>query len=218
MIAYPHRVPSPRPTPSRRATALSRRAALLGAVGTTTLACSPYELQTQQRRPRPVRPTPSTAEVPAVDPDVDLATKVVAAERALLERIEATIRRHPRLERVLASTREVHDVHVALLEDAVPDDSGASSGETRTSDPTAALTEPGPSPTDDSPEPDRVPRDRARALRAVATAEDELALTAKQAAFAAQSGAFARVLASMAAASAQQSAVLRTTRVGGGRR
>ncbi len=215
MIAYPHRVPSPRPTSSRRAVTLSRRAALLGAVGTTTLACSPYELQTQQRRP-PVRPTPSTAEAPAVDPDVDLATTVVAAERALLERIDATVRRHPRLERVLASTREVHDVHVSLLEDAVPAGSGASDAATPTSP--ASPGEPGPTPADDTSEPVGVPRDRARALRAVATAEDELALTAKQAAFAAQSGAFARVLASMAAASSQQSAVLRTARVGGGRR
>jgi hypothetical protein len=190
---------------------------LLGAVGTTTLACSPYELQTQQR-PRRVRPTPTTAEVPAVDPDVDLATTVVAAERALLERIDATVRRHPRLERVLTATREVHEVHVTLLEDAVPDEAGAPDGETQTSTSTPSPTEPGPTPTDDPVGPDRVPRDRARALRAVATAEDELALTAKQAAFAAQSGAFARVLASMAAASAQQSAVLRTTRVGGGRR
>jgi len=190
---------------------------LLGAVGTTTLACSPYELQTQQR-PRRVRPTPTTADVPAVDPDVDLATTVVAAERALLERIDATVRRHPRLERVLAAVREVHDVHVALLEDAVPDDPDASAEGTQSSTGTAPPTEPAATPTDDASEPDRVPRDRARALRAVATAEDELALTAKQAAFAAQSGAFARVLASMAAACAQQSAVLRTTRVAGGRR
>lgn len=217
MIAYPHRVPSPRPTPRRRAPTLSRRAALLGAVGTTTVACSPYELQTQQR-PRRVRPTPTTAEAPAVDPDVDLATTVVAAERALLERIDATVRRHPRLERVLAATRDVHDVHVALLEDAVPEDPDAPEGETPVPDPAASPTDPGSSLTDEPSEPQRVPRDRARALRAVATAEDELALTAKQAAFAAQSGAFARVLASMAAASAQQSAVLRTTRVGGGRR
>jgi len=216
VIAYPHRVPSPRPTPSRRAATLTRRTALLGAVGTTTLACSPYELQTQRRRRR-VRPTPTTAEAPATDPDVELATTVVAAERALLDRIDATVRRHPRLERVLAATREVHDAHVTLLEDAVPDESGASETETGASDP-ASPSEPGSTPTDEPSGTTRVPRDRARALRAVAAAEDDLALTAKQAAFSAESGAFARVLASMAAAAAQQSAVLRTTRVGGGRR
>lgn len=217
MIAYPHRVPSPPPSPSRRATTLSRRTALLGALGTTTLACSPYELQTQQR-PRKVRPTPTTAEAPVVDPDVELATTVVAAERALLERIDATVRRHPRLERVLAAAREVHGVHVSLLEDAVPDGDRASDEEARTPGPTSSPTEPGATPTDEPSQQARVPRDRVRALRAVATAEDELALTAKQSSFAAESGAFARVLASMAAASAQQSAVLRTTRVAGGRR
>ncbi|MFP5254204.1 MAG: hypothetical protein ACLGH4_10480, partial [Actinomycetes bacterium] len=113
-------MPSPRPSPTRRAAALSRRAALLGVVGGATVACSPYELQTQ--RPRPPRPTPTRAEAPPVDPDVTLATTVVAAERALLERIDATVRRHPRLERTLAAAREVHETHVALLEDAVPEE------------------------------------------------------------------------------------------------
>jgi len=187
---------------------------LLGVVGTTTLACSPYELQTQQRRP--ARPTPSAAQVPAADPDVELATTVVAAERALLERIEATVGRHPRLERVLAPAREVHEEHVTLLEDAVPEGADSSDEETAATGPPSV--EPGSVPADEPTEPGRVPQDRARALRDVAAAEDALALTAKQAAFAAESGAFARVLASLAAAAAQQSAVLRTTRVWGGRR
>lgn len=210
-------MPSPRPSPPRRAAALSRRAALLGVAGTTTAACSPYELQTQQRRP--ARPTPTRAEAPVVDPDVTLATGVVAAERALLEQIAATVRRHPALERVLGATREVHDAHVALLEDAVPTEADAAeeTEETAASDPESPSGEPGEGTDAGSSSRRRVPRDRARALRAVATAEDELALTAKQAAFAAQSGAFARVLASMAAAAAQQSALLRATRVGGGR-
>lgn len=212
-------MPSPRPQPPRRATALSRRAALLGAVGTATLACSPYELQTQQRRP--ARPTVSTEERPETDPDVLLATTVVAAVRAMLEQVDATVRRHPRLERVLAGTRAVHDAHVALLEDAVPDDADAqpeATGAPAPSSPhTDADADPGADP-EAEPATPRVPRDAARAVRAVATAEDELALTAKQAAFAAQSGAFARVLASLAAAAAQQSATLRTVRVGGRRR
>lgn len=154
-----------------------------------------------------------------VDPDVTLATTVVAAERALLERIDATVRRHPRLERTLAAARDVHETHVALLEDAVPE-------EPEPAEPTASADPADPSagagseagPDDEDAGAGRVPRDRTRALRALATAEDELALAAKQAAFAAQSGAFARVLASMAAAAAQQSAMLRTTPVGGGRR
>lgn len=209
-------MPSPRPTPRRRAATLSRRTALLGAVGTTTLACSPYELQTQRPRRR-LRPSPTTVEVPPTDPDVELATTVVAAERSLLEHLEATVRRHPRLERVLAPTREVHVAHVGLLEDAVPEQADASAEETAAADP-ASPAEPGATPADEPTWPGRVPRERARALRAVASAEDALALTAKQAAFAARSGAFARVLASLAAACAQQSAALRTTPVGGGRR
>lgn len=185
---------------------------MLGVLGAATAACSPYELQTQQRRP--ARPTPTRAEAPAVDPDVALATGIVAAERALLEQIDATVRRHPRLERVLAATREVHDAHVTLLEDAVPPEEEASDEETAAS---SSPSSEGSSPAEEASRPRPVPRDRARALRAVAGAEDELALTAKQAAFAARSGAFARVLASIAAAAAQQSAVLRTSRAGGGR-
>ena len=215
MITYPHRVPSPRQQPPRRATALSRRAALLGVVGTATVGCSPYELQTQQRRP--ARPTASADARPEVDPDVALATTVVAAERALLEQVDATVRRHPRLERVLAATRAVHDAHVALLEDAVPDESDAEPDHTGATESPSPGADPDADP-EAEPTTPRVPRDAARAVRALATAEDELVLAAKQAAFAAQSGAFARVLASLAAAAAQQSATLRTVRVGGGRR
>lgn len=186
---------------------MSRRGALLAAVGTTTVACSPYDLQTQQRRPP--RPTPTTAEPPPADPDIELAATVVAAERAVLERIEATVRAHPRLERLLAAARDVHVAHVALLRDAVPAEPAPADEET--GGPTTPSLNPSEAPTPSG----RVPRDPARALRSVAAAEDELALTAKQAAFSAESGAFARVLASMAAAAAQQSAVLRGARVRG---
>ena len=55
----------------------------------------------------------------------------------------------------------------------------------------------------------QVAEDPERALAAVARAEDELTLTGKRSAFAAESGAFARVLASMAAAAAQQAVLLR---------
>jgi hypothetical protein len=61
-----------------------------------------------------------------------------------------------------------------------------------------------------------VPGDRARALRQVVTAERDLALATKRHAFRAQSGAFARLLGSMAAAAAQQEAVLATAPVPGG--
>jgi len=54
------------------------------------------------------------------------------------------------------------------------------------------------------------------ALAELARAEEELSLLDKRSAFAAQSGAFARVLASMAAAAAQQVALLGGTNGPGG--
>jgi hypothetical protein len=69
-------------------------------------------------------------------------------------------------------------------------------------------------PTSGSPAPSpgatssAVPRRPRQALADLAAAEDALALLDKRSAFAAQSGAFARVLASMAAAAAQQAVLL----------
>jgi hypothetical protein len=125
---------------------------------------------------------------------------VVADEQDLIDRIDATLDRHPRLERVFADARAAHAAHVTLLEDAAPEPAAAS--------PSAGET---PSDGDGTTGPRRlrVPADPARALRAIARREDELALVDKRSAFAAESGAFARVLASMAASAAQQAVVLR---------
>lgn len=186
---------------------------LVGAVGGTAAACSPYELQTQ--RPRAPRPTASTAEVPAVDPDVALAARVLEATRDLLAQVDVTLERHPRLARVLESTRSVHAAHVALLEEAVPaGDAGLVAEQSDSTAPTSDPASPSPTPSTTP----RAPRDPVRAVRKIARDEDALVLTAKQAAFAAQSGGFARVLASLAAAAAQQSAALRTARVPGAER
>lgn len=138
--------------------------------------------------------TPGTTEapspVPAVDPDVALAATVLAQERAVLARVEATVAAQPRLARRLAGTRAVHAAHVTLLGQATPPEDT----------PSAASPQPDPAP---------VPRGRRGALLALVEAEEELGAALQEAAFAAESGAFARVLASAAAASAQQAVVLR---------
>lgn len=194
------------PSPSSRR-ALSRRTTLLGAVALGTAACTPYSLGDDQRRAGEPSAAPTT-EAPRADPDVALAASVRAAEQGLVDRIDAAVAAHPRLKRVLAATRDVHTAHVDLLAEAAPDGPvpSASPGASDGSSPT-----PG-----DEPAP--VPGDPARALRALARHEDTLSLADKRSAFAAESGGFARVLASMAAAAAQQAAVLRAADVPGGRR
>jgi hypothetical protein len=121
---------------------------------------------------------------PGTDPDVKIAATVLGKERALLERVAATARRHPSLAATLTGTRAAHRAHVALLTKAVPDDT------------------PYHSP---SPGGGRVPRKPARALSALAAAERRLGDVVARSSLAARSGPFARVLASMSAAASQQS-------------
>jgi hypothetical protein len=172
-----------------------------------TAACTPYNLGEDQRRAGEPDQPPPTRE-PRTDPDVPLAAAVLAAEQGLVDRIDATVAAHPRLERALAATREVHAAHVDLLADAAPDSPSPSASESSS----GSLS---PSP---AAEPTRVPPDPAHALRALARHEDELSLADRRSAFSAESGSFARVLGSMAAAAAQQAAVLRTTDLPGRRR
>jgi hypothetical protein len=188
------------PSPSSRA-ALSRRTALLGAVALGTAACTPYSLDRDQQ-PAGRSTAPATPEPPRTDPDVALAATVLAAEQDVLDRIDAVLSAHPRLERVLAATREVHAAHVDLLAEAAPDGPSPSASSSASASPSGAA-EGKPS----------VPDDPARALRALARHEDDLSLADKRSAFAAESGSFARVLGSMAAAAAQQATVLRTADV-----
>ena len=172
--------------------AVSRRAALAAALGAAAVgtACTPDPADPESgERPRERAAEPL--------PDVTLAATVVADEQALLDRIDATLARYPRLERVLSDARAAHAAHVALLEDAAPADAA-------------------PSPAPTAPGRVRVPGDAARAVRAIARREDELSLVDKRSAFAAESGAFARVLASMAASAAQQAVVLRAASVSSG--
>lgn len=176
---------------------LSRRLVVAAAAAAGTAACTPYTVQqptlpAPRRRPR------------GIDPDVALAASVLVDEREIIDLIDATLEEHPRLREPLEEAREVHLAHVALLNDAVPD------GVTASVSPT-------PSPAG-SASPDGVPRSRRRALTALAQAEEELSLLDKRSAFAAQSGSFARVLASMAAAAAQQAALIGELRTGQRRR
>lgn len=181
---------SPVATPDASAgPALGRRTALGGLLllGAAATGC------TGRSRPSAgTRPSPAAS---GTDPDVALAAAVLAGERHLLTTVRATLRRHRHsrdLAELLRATRDVHLAHVRLLADAVP--TGAPS--------TAAGHVPAP------------PAGRDAALLALARAEDRLAESTRHSAFDARSGAFARVLASVAAAAAQQSAVLRDHVVG----
>lgn len=190
------------PSPSLSRCALSRRTALLGAVVLGTAGCTPYSLGEDHERAGDLEPAPPSG--PRADPDVALAAAVLAAEQSLVDLVDATLEEHPRLAGVLASTRATHTAHIDLLADAAPDGPSASAA------PESSL---GPSPAPGPRSGPRVPPDPEQALRAVARHEDELSLADKRSAFAAESGSFARVLASMAAAAAQQSAALRATRL-----
>jgi hypothetical protein len=196
-------------TPAARDAGVTRRTALhVGLVGTATVVtatvvtgCTPHGID---RRPKPDAVT--TGRAPRVDPDVALAATVLADEQALLDQVLATLERHPGLEAALAGARSAHQAHVELLKDAVPDDA-----RTPETDPGSPTVSPSVSPSvGASPSVPRVPARVPVALGAVARAEDRLALVGRRSSFAAQSGAFARVLASMAAAAAQQATTLAT--------
>jgi hypothetical protein len=146
---------------------------------------------------RTIAPAPTRRA--GTDPDVLLAASVLADERELLERVKATTRRHPALKGDLAGARAAHRAHVKLLARAVPK-------ETASPSPSAS-----PSATESPTAPPRrapVPAKPGPALAALARAEDGLSHRGRRSAFAARSGAFARVLASMAAAAAQQATEL----------
>lgn len=179
--------------------AVSRRSALVGlaVTGATAAGCTPYTVD----QPAVSLPTPSGPR--GVDRDVLLAQRLLEPERAMLQLLDATVRRHARLAGLLTSGRTVHAAHVELLEEAVPAEPAAS--------PSAS---PGsPAPTTSGPaapaQEVTVPRRARAAVAGIARAEDRLALLARRSAFAAESGSFARVLASMAAAATQQGVLLR---------
>ena len=184
----------PTTPPLRRAAHMSRRTAVGGAAALGVVAvtgCTPRGIDA---RPGP---TPAVKRSPDTDPDVALAATVLADEQSMLDRVLATVRRHPRLATTLAGARTAHTAHVDLLTAAVPQD-----GSSPSATPSVA---PAPAPRAAAT---RVPARAAAALAALAREEDGLSLLGRRSAFAAESGAFARVLASMAAAAAQQAQVL----------
>ncbi len=175
------------------ASSVTRRTALAAVAGSAAglAACSPNASRAHPRR----RAHRDRETDPAVDPDVLLAATVLTDEQRVLDLVEATIARFPRLESTLSPARDAHTAHIALLQEAAPDEPLPTAGPSDTA--TAA--------------PERsfdVPSDRRRAVTRLARREEDLALLDKRSAFAAESGAFARVLASMAASAAQQAAVL----------
>ncbi|MGH3445706.1 MAG: hypothetical protein ACRDPB_10065 [Nocardioidaceae bacterium] len=206
-------MPAPADSPAS-SSGPSRRTALVGALqltGVATLAagCKLHGIDIRSDGP----PSPRSSPTPDLAPDVLLAAQVLSNEQAVLDRIDATVAAYPGLVDRLASARVGHLAHVRLLTKAVPD--RVRPGASPSASPSPSRAGAGtlsPSPAAASPSPSSssppVPRDSHRALRSLAQHEEQLAMDDKRSAFAAQSGAFARVLASMGAAAAQQSAVL----------
>lgn len=172
--------PSPRLSPG-----LSRRSALAGtsaALGAGLLGgCADRDAS----RDASPGATPGATPTAVAGHDVRLAARALAAEQQQVALLRAVSRRFPALAGRLRGARGVHQRHVALLTDAAP------------------------GPVTASPSgPVRVPGSPAAALRGVVNAEHALLDRHRAGAVAAASGRFARVLAGMAAAAAQQAAVL----------
>jgi len=168
-------------------------------------------------RPEPLPPVHEPT--PGVDPDVVVASHTLAAEQAMLDRVGAVIARHPGLQPRLSTVAVVHQAHVQLLTRAVPGSASPSGTATGTASPSptgtaspsssgSASPTTGPSSASPGPDTTEVPRKPADAVRWLADHENALCLFDKQQAFTARSGAFARLLASMAAAAAQQAVLL----------
>jgi hypothetical protein len=172
---------------------VSRRGALAGAsaaLGAGLLAgCAGRDAAAG---PSPTAsPTPTQTPGATADPDVRLAAQALAAEERQVALVDTVAGRFPALAGRLRGTRVVHERHVAVLTDASPDPAAS---------PTAR-----PAP---ASRPVPVPGSPAAALRVVVDAEQVLTGRHRDWAVAAASGRLARMLAGMAAASAQQAAVL----------
>jgi hypothetical protein len=194
--------------------AVTRRTAIGGLAGTVaaaTAGCTPAEVD---RRPSPGATTQRGGRA---DPDVALAATVLRHEQAMLDAVLATARMHPALGATLAGARAAHRAHVQLLTEAVPGERGSGGAGAAAASPSpSGADERAPSPSGTpAGSPSGVPTTTAEAvppvpvhgdaaLASLAGAEQRLSLTARRSSFAAESGAFARVLASMAAAAAQQ--------------
>lgn len=168
---------------------MSRRAVLrgvgLGAVPLLT-GCSLFADD-----PAPAIRRDDSPTAPRPDPDLALAVTALTDERAALDALRATLAVHRGMQDTLVPMIEAHRAHVSLLARAAPDDAPDSSdaagrGRSRFA----------------------VPADPSAARAKIRSLQTDLSVRQKRHAFAARSGAFARVLASMAAAAAQQASVL----------
>lgn len=189
-------MPPPAPLPGD----LPRRSVLiaLAAAGGAALAGCTFGSRPEAQEPG--RRTTADGETAAEpDPDVALAVEALAGERAALLAVEATGKRHRELRRPLSGLVEGHRAHVALLASAAPDE---------------AL--PRASRRNNATQRYQVPDSPRAASRKLVLLEQSLSGAAKRHAFTAHSGAFARLLASMAAAAAQQAAELESTVVSRG--
>ncbi len=129
--------------------------------------------------------------------DERLVATALAGELVALETIERTRTRHPRLRAVTTQALATHQAHVRLLRGTTEQRAGG----------------------DPRPQVERtvVPRQPQQALTSAARSEAQLSADHAATAMAARSGALARVLASMAAASAQLEQVLARSNQGSGR-
>jgi hypothetical protein len=178
------------PHPLTRRATLGGLAALVASAASGCTGPDPSRAAPGTPTPSSTPSTPRTtstaaAHRPVRDPDVALAATVLHDEQTVLDRVLATVHAHPRLAGPLAGARSAHRAHVDLLRKAVPDG--------------AVSTRP-------PPHTPSVPATPAGALTALAHAEEQLARQGRRHALDARSGPFARVLASMAAAAAQQAA------------
>ncbi len=170
---------------------LTRRTALALALAAAASACTPSGSPGTASTPTPSPTTTAAPPVdPPVDPDVALALEAITSSAAAAWGLTAVSRHHDDLAGVLRPAIATHLEHQRILERAAPGDSDYA--------PTLGRV--------------RVPRDRARALDFARSVEDDAAEALRRQAFSARSGPFARLLASMSAASAQQSERLRTER------
>lgn len=146
--------------------------------------------------PGPVGPVGPVASPPGTGrSDLGVLGEALDAERRLLRTLERTADRHPRLRTPLAAAVAVHTAHVSLLAGAAEE----------------VVPTPGPVTGTGRPVPDRPQA----AVRQVADDEAALVIAHTGLAVRADSGPFARVLASFAAAAAQQEQALRALRVTG---
>lgn len=182
-------LPSPRrPGPTRRAVVT----AVAVGLGAGLAGCTTDE---DPGAPRG-RTTPGATAAEQADHDVTVAALALAGEQRAVDAVRATVSRHGTLAGLLSPLVEMHTAHVDLLAEAAPEEA-STAGESPTASPS--------SPADGHV---RVPGNPRAALRKIVALEEELTTSSKRHAFAARSGAFARLLASMAASSAQSATVL----------